>query len=39
LIMLSVYEIALSTVHSTCLNISLKMSLQIGPKHFARIII
>ena len=30
---------ALSTVHSTCLKISLKIALQIGPKHVAVIII
>jgi len=29
---------ALSIVHSTCSNISLKMALQIGPKHVAGII-
>ena len=39
MIILSVYEIALSFVHSISLKISLKMALQIGPKHVARIII
>jgi hypothetical protein len=29
---------ALSIVHSTCLKVSLKMALQIGPKHVVEII-